>query len=118
PPPIPPHLTFDDPSPLNFHIYLEDDDPEPRIARSDFQLADYRFLSSSTGERWAMVNVYNPLKSSRRLRADQIQATFFNGEKKHPRQLDKFIRGERTLTLFINFGRHSLPLHSLEVRNR
>ena len=84
--------------------------------RSEFKIVDFAFLSSESGDRWAMVIVQNQARDSRTFTQDQLIGFFADGRHRKPIRLSERIEGSKTETIMISFGDSDTPLVKLLTR--
>ncbi len=106
---------FDRPIAKELPIELQiEEDLNP--TRSEFKIVDFAFLSSESGDRWAMVIVQNQALDSRTFTEDQLIGFFADGRHRKPIRLRERIEGSKTETIVISFGDSDTPLVQLLTR--
>jgi hypothetical protein len=110
-------LTVDEPIPGSVHLEFADtDDLVPKF--SDFEIISSLYMSSESGERWAILTIRNRSASQRLFDNEHIVALFANGEKRYPTNTDHTFYGKEQITMTINFGKSKFPIIRVDVRNR
>lgn len=110
-------LTIDQPlvdgSELRFDV---ESNIEPE--KSDFSVVSYTFMSSSSGERWAVLTLKNISNGHRLLNIKQVVAIFANGKRRFSLKLDGRINAKEVVTKTIFFGWSKFPILSLLVKGK
>jgi len=84
--------------------------------RGEFKIVDFAFLSSESGDRWAMVILQNQARDSRTFTEDHLIGFFADGRHRKPLRLRESVEGSKTETIMIPFGVSDTPLVKLLTR--
>lgn len=112
-------------SPLMFDAYQAPEHtktgfPNPKNIQpkhSSFAIKYSAFMSSNTGERWAVVTLINEANGSRTFNNNQIMALFANGERKLAKPISHSFYANDSQSVAVSFGKNQFPILQVYVNN-
>jgi len=94
-----------------------DNEDEVKPELNDFELLNYSFLSSETGERWAVITIENTSAGRRILKNEHVVATFANGTRRKAINLDERFKPGEVITKAVSFSHHPFPIVSVDMKS-
>ena len=102
-------MQFEEPLYKNTEAPFDIDlDIEP--SANEFELQDYSVMSSESGNRQAMLTIYNTASGQRIVNEDHIVAILGNGHRVHPHAFKLKLSGEQTVNQTVQFGNRRYPI--------